>query len=219
MHLHSVWDLLKDELFSRPSGEGLFNPYLEQVEALDIPGAPGVRQENFRQYLAAYKGAPRLFLLAEAPGPWGCRFSGVPLVSESQLTDPDFPVDGHQTSLAPTPHSEYTANIYWRVLGPWFPQYFTWNTVPFHPYKTGELLSIRNPRNGEVKEFLPLIEGVIDLVKPERILAIGRKAEYALGHLGKVCTYIRHPSQGGARKFEEGIRDVIKEMNLRPQIP
>ena len=216
MYLHRVWELAKTEIFSLPSGEGLFNPYRDQVASLDVPGAPALRQENFREYLSTYNESPSLFLLAEAPGPWGCRFSGVPLVSESQLADPEFPIHGQPTSLEPTPHSEYTANIYWRVLAPWFPRFFTWNTVPFHPYKGDELLSIRNPRNGEVKQFIPLVDAMIDLLKPDRILAIGRKAEYALNRLDKQCTYVRHPSQGGARKFEQGVRSVLKEMDLKP---
>ena len=216
MYLNRVWELAQTEIFSLPSSEGLFNPYRDQEVSLDVPGAPELRRENFKQYLAEYEQSPALFLLAEAPGPWGCRFSGVPLVSESQLVDPEFPIHGRSTSLAPGPYSEYTANIYWRVLEPWFPLFFTWNTVPFHPYKGNELLSIRNPRNGEVKQFMPLIETMIELVNPTRILAIGRKAEFALTRLGKSCTYIRHPSQGGARKFEEGVRDVLKEMNLKP---
>ena len=216
MLLNSVWEIAKAQIFQYPDQEGLFNPYKNRVDALDIPGAHLVRQENFRQYLAAYIRPPRLFLLAEAPGPWGCRFSGVPLVSESQLVDPEFPISGHATSLEDKPHSEYTAKIYWRVLGEWFPHFFTWNTVPFHPYKPDKILSIRNPRNSEVVSFLPLIDAVVDVVKPERILAIGRKAEYALNKIDRVCTYIRHPSQGGAKKFEEGVLKVIEEMQLKP---
>ena len=214
MLLERVWNIAKDQIFTHPDQEGLFNPYKDRTDLYDIPGADRIRQENFRQYLASYTEPPRLFLLAEAPGPWGCRFSGVPLVSESQLVDPSFPIDGYATSLEDKPHSEYTANIYWRVLGDWFPQYFTWNTVPFHPYKPEKLLSIRNPRNSEVASFLPLIDAVLDAVSPERVLAIGRKAEYALQKIGRTCTYIRHPSQGGAKKFEEGVLQVIKEMNL-----
>ena len=215
MLLERVWEIANEQIFTYPDQEGLFNPYKDRLDALDIPGADLVRRENFRQYLAAYSERPRLFLLAEAPGPWGCRFSGVPLVSESQLADPGFPIHGHPTSLEEKPHSEYTAKIYWRVLGDWFPQFFTWNTVPFHPYKPENILSIRNPRNSEVMAFLPLIEGVVDAVKPDRILAIGRKAEYALQKIGRSCTYIRHPSQGGAKKFEEGVLNVLKEMKLK----
>ena len=69
--------------------------------------------------------APPVFLLAEAPGPWGCRFSGVPLVSEAQLVDAAFPLNGEPRGRNETPYHEYGARIYWRVLQPFFPLFFT----------------------------------------------------------------------------------------------
>lgn len=214
MLLAPVWDIVREKVFPLAPEEGLFNPYGSRVDGIDAPAAVEIRRDNFRRYLACYTSMPRLFLLAEAPGPWGCRFSGVPLVSESQLVDPDFPIDGQASSVNETPHSEYTANIYWRVLRPWFPDFFTWNTVPFHPYKSGNLLSIRNPGNREVRPFVEVARAIIDIIQPEKVLAIGRKAEYALGLAGVPCSYIRHPSQGGARKFEEGVEAVARELNL-----
>jgi hypothetical protein len=34
------------------------------------------------------------------------------------------------------------------------------------------------------------------------------------GEIGAACTYVRHPSQGGARKFETGMRAVFDETSL-----
>ena len=214
MLLQPVWDIIEREIFALPSSEGLFNPYNDRTDVYDIPDAITVRRQNFKSYLSTYKTKPRLFLLAEAPGPWGCRFSGVPLVSESQLVDDTFPIHGEATSLAETPHGEYTAKIYWRVLGPYFPQFFTWNSVPFHPYKEGKPMSIRNPGNREVRVYIETLKKIIDVIQPEKVLSIGRKAEYAFSKIDVPCTYIRHPSQGGAKKFEEGINAVVEEMQL-----
>ena len=214
MLLEPVWNIVERDVFYLPSSEGLFNPYADREDAYDVPGAEEIRRQNFRQYLECYLEWPRLFLLAEAPGPWGCRFSGVPLVSEAQLVEPAFPINGRPTSLAPEPHSEYTAGIYWRVLGAYFPYFFTWNSVPFHPFKPGNAMSIRNPRNGEVMVYADVLRAILDVMNPEIVLAIGRKAEYVLGKLGVECRYIRHPSQGGARKFEEGVGTVLGEMGL-----
>lgn len=214
MLLQSVLDIISRDIFSLPSSAGLFNPYNDRNDAYDVADAIAIRRANFKNYLATYTAMPRLFLLAEAPGPWGCRFSGVPLVSESQLEDKLFPIHGRATSLATEPHSEYTAKIYWRVLGPYFPQFFTWNSVPFHPYKEDKLMSIRNPGNREVLVYVETLKAIIDVIKPERVLSIGRKAEYAFSKIDVPCTYIRHPSQGGARKFEDGINEVVKEMQL-----
>lgn len=212
----SLWQVLQEKVFSVPSTSTLFNPYTDSDDAYDRPGAAAIRRENLRGYLGAYPERPPLLLVAEAPGPWGCRFSGVPLVSEAQLIDPAFPLDGLPTSRLDAPHREYSAAIYWRVLQPYFPHFFTWNTVPLHPHKPHAPLTIRTPRASEVKAFTGLLGALLDVLRPARVLAIGRKAETAFGHLGAACTYVRHPSQGGARRFEEGVRETLREMGLKP---
>ena len=157
---------------------------------------------------------PPLFLLAEAPGPWGCRFTGVPITSEMQLTDGSIPIQGAQSSLHATPYTEYSASIYWRVAGPAFPHFFTWNSVPFHPYKPDRPLTIRTPTNREVRSYGPLLTALLGILQPKRVLAIGRKAEHVLQRIGQPCTYVRHPSQGGAKLFEAGVHEAFRAMGL-----
>lgn len=214
MLLADVFALFERHLFPTPSTDILFNPYRDRHHALDLPDAPVIRQQNLQRYLASYVQRPSVLILAEAPGPWGCRFSGVPLVSEAQLADPRFPIDGQPTSTVDTPHHEYSARIYWRVLRPFFPHFFTWNTVPFHPHQPGEPLTIRTPRIGEIRDSLIVLEGLLDLLRPQCVLAIGRKAEGALGMLGVDCTYVRHPSQGGAKLFAEGVEAALCDMGF-----
>lgn len=214
MHLDPVWDLFETALFSSPSSDSLFNLYRDVDDTLDRPDAVSIRRANLRNYLARYEEPPRIFLLAEAPGPRGCRFSGVPFTSEAQLLDDTFPICGRQSSLREKPHAEYSGGIYWRVLKPFFPRFFTWNTVPFHPHKPGEPLSIRNPSQREVMLFVDVLAELLRMLQPEQCLAIGRKAEYAFRKLGVACTYIRHPSQGGAGHFESGIRALWKDQGV-----
>jgi len=214
MHLQPVYDLFQQHLFDVASSESLFNLYRDRVDHLDVNDAASIRQENLRAYLAAYNNKPPLFLLAEAPGPWGCRFSGVPITAEAQLVDPDFPIDGAPTSREQEPHTEYSAGIFWRVLQPVFPHFFVWNSVPLHPHDPGEPLSIRNPRRSEVRTWERLTSELLDLLQPERIVGIGRKAERAVEEIGVDVTYVRHPSQGGATKFTHGIADIVDELGL-----
>lgn len=214
MHLQPVYDLFQQNLFDVASSESLFNLYRDRVNHLDVNDAASIRQENLRAYLAAYDKAPPLFLLAEAPGPWGCRFSGVPITAEAQLVDPDFPIDGAPTSREKEPHTEYSAGIFWRVLQPVFPHFFVWNSVPLHPHDPGEPLSIRNPRRTEVRTWERLTSELLDLLQPERIVGIGRKAERAVKEIGVDVTYVRHPSQGGATKFTHGIADIVDQLGL-----
>ena len=187
------------DMFDIPSTDDLFNMYRDRVSnGRDVGRAPAIRRRNLLSYLRAYPGRPEALLMIEAPGPWGCRFSGVPITSEAQLLDPAFPITGERTSARAEPMTEYSANIFWRIL-----RFFIWNTVPFHPYHRERPDSIRGPRVAEIKQFVPMNLAVIDILKPRQIFAVGRKAERLLiQELGLECTYVRHPSQGGASLFE-----------------
>jgi uracil-DNA glycosylase len=214
MLLDDVWALFEETLFDVPSTDTLFNPYHDAEDPLGRPGAPHLRRDNLRRYLAAYDRRPPLLLVAEAPGPWGCRFSGVPLTSEAQLLDPAHPLDGLPSARADEPHTEYSGSIFWRVLTPVFPHFFVWNSVPLHPHDAGAPLTIRTPRRREVARWEPLLHELVDHLAPERVVAIGRKAERALREVDAEPTYVRHPSQGGAKKFEAGMHAIAADMGL-----
>ncbi|WP_263785270.1 uracil-DNA glycosylase [Salinibacter grassmerensis] len=212
--LPAVWDLFETHVFPASSTEERFNPYRNRRDDLDVPDAPTHRRDNLRAYLSCFDTAPPLFLLLEAPGPWGCRFSGVPVTSESQLTDPDFPIGGTATSQKDVPITEYSASIFWRVLQPVFPHFFVWNSLPLHPHDPDDPLSIRTPRRSEVRDWHEPLRALLDVLAPERTVGVGRKGERALDEIGAEPTYVRHPSQGGANKFEAGIEDIVDEMDL-----
>jgi len=210
----ALWSLFEEHLFPVPSANDAFNPYHDRTPDLDREGAAGHRRANLRAYLSCYDQSPPLFLLAEAPGPWGCRFSGVPITSEAQLVDKAFPIDGRQTSTEDDPYTEYSASIFWRVLQPVFPHFFVWNSVPLHPHDVDDPLTIRAPRRSEVRDWSDLLVDLLDVLKPERCVGLGRKGERALDEIGADPDYVRHPSQGGAKKFEVGVRSIIDGMNL-----
>lgn len=214
--LSDVWSLLESAVFPVASTDEAFNPYRDRHDDLDCGDAPARRRNNLRAYLSCYDAPPPLFLLLEAPGPWGCRFSGVPITSEAQLLDPGFPIDGKRTSTDDEPHTEYSASIFWRVLQPYFPHFFVWNSLPLHPHDPGAPLSIRTPRRTEVRAWGSLLTDLIDALAPTRIVGVGRKAERALEEAGASPTYVRHPSQGGAKKFESGMNELIAADGLSP---
>lgn len=203
-----IADLFEAELFGLPSTNDLFNMYRDRVSnGRDVEDAPVIRRRNLISYLSAYPKRPAALLMIEAPGPWGCRFSGVPITSELQLLDPGFPIKGERTSTGAKPMTEYSANIFWRILRPYFPRFFIWNTVPFHPHHQGRPDTIRGPRVAEIKRFASMNHAVIEALRPEVIYAVGRKAERLLvQELGLECEYVRHPSQGGATLFKEAMR-------------
>lgn len=205
--------LFRDALYDEPAGDRLFNPYRDS-DANDAPGAPAIRRANLEAALdavaaAAPGGRPDVLVVAEAPGPWGCRFSGIPFTNERQLLDPAFPVSGQPSSarFAQTgePMRETSGGIYWEAMLPHWGRFWTWNAVPFHPHRAGEPLTIRTPGVREIRRWHALLADLVGILEPSGVVAVGRKAEGALQAIGADPLYIRHPSQGGATLFREGI--------------
>ena len=217
----NIWQTIQDLVINCEPSPGLFNPYSDSHPEWDLPDAPSIRTDNLKNYLDDHgrndhQRGIDLLLVAEAPGPWGCRFSGVPITSEAQLLNVEFPARGRQSTRREVPFSEYSASIYWRILAPYYSTIFTWNTVPWHPYRSGKPDSIRTPRQAEINQFLPVLEAVVSWAGPRKIVAVGRKAENALGRIGATAEYVRHPSQGGARIFETGVLNILEELNVQP---
>ena len=201
-----LWELFSEELFPLPSSPELFNQYRDEDPAFDLPGAAGIRRGNLKNYLMSFYKRPRILLVGEAAGPWGARFSGVPFTSERQLQAGALPFAGRKTSNHEPPYSENSGAIVWGALMHYFPEFFLWNAVPVHPHEKGRPLSIRTPRNSEIKAFCPFLKEALSIISAGRVAAIGRKAEYALELIGVPCLYVRHPAQSGAARFREGIR-------------
>lgn len=209
MLLDPLWELLEKRLFPLPSTDELFNPYNGHDPRLDLPGGQEIRRQNLRNYLASFHEPPPILLVGEAPGPWGCRFSGVPFTGEAQLCGGTLPFKGQQSSLATSPYRERSGQLLWELLLPHHRRFLLWNCLSFHPHDPGKPLSIRNPRVQEVTDHLELLRAVVATVAPERVVAIGRHAEDALRRLGVPAVYVRHPSQGGTPRFREGMRTIF----------
>ena len=205
-------------LFDMDGDARLASPYAAADPLLDAPGAAATRRANLLASFVALDPRPRLLLVAEAPGPHGARFSGVPLVSEAQLLDPAFPFDGAPTSLDAAhgrPLDEYSARIVQRVIGAARREVVVWNAVPFHPHPAGRPRGIRPPTRGEIRRFAPALGAVVAAVRVASaeapIVAVGRVAERALADVGIDARYLRHPSQGGATVFADGLRALLAE--------
>ena len=202
-------DIVSDRVFAAPSSDRLFNPYRDVNPDLDRPDAAEIRRSNLLHYLAACSREPDVLLIAEAPGPHGCRFSGVPFTSEEQLLSQALPFAGGQSSLGGVPKSEYSSRIVWGLLAEHFSRVVIWSTVPLHPHKPGFPMSIRTPSIGEMRAWSELISAFERSFRPRKVAAVGRVAERACSLSGIACTYVRHPSQGGANAFRDGMKRLL----------
>ncbi len=180
-----------------------FNQYAH-AGADDVPGAAAIRLANLRAYLAERAGAD-VVALGEAGGYQGMRWSGIAFTSERDLARWG---DPYRPTCAARRWSEPSGTIVHRVLGELGAErrVILWNTVPTHPHRTGVPLSNRRPAVAEVEAGAELACRLIALVKPRTVVAVGRIAESVLGD---GATYVRHPANGGATAFAEGMRAIL----------
>jgi hypothetical protein len=209
MPLTALAETFKEQLFPLPSTETLLNPYSYFHPSSDLPDAPFTRQQNLLNYLTHFERNPHILIVGEAPGPWGCRFSGVPFTSERQLADGDLPFSGAPTSTLTPPAAERSATIFWGALKTHHQDFLAWNSIPLLPHKPGEPNNLRPPTKTEILTYQFILADIIEQLKPEEILAVGRRAEQAIQLLGEPCSYVRHPSRGGKRAFLKFLVDFF----------
>jgi len=210
--LKDLWYIFENEVFPIPSTDVLYNQYKDNDPRFDLPRGNEIRKENLQNYLRCFKKVPMVILVGEAAGPWGCRFSGISFTGERLLVNNILPFKGQQSSTHDPPYSEISGTIFWKTLLPYYPKFFVWNTVPFHPHKRGQMLSIRRPTKDEIYVHSKILSKILSLFKPEYILAVGRTAERALNLIGSSPIYVRHPSQSGAGEFRKGIENIFKSI-------
>jgi hypothetical protein len=207
LSLTELAEFFQEKLFPIQSREILLNPYSYQHPTTDQPNAIKIRQGNLLNYLLHFEDKPRYLIVGEAPGPWGCRFSGVPFTSERQLAQGELPFAGVPTSIHNPPVAERSATIFWDALKPYHQDFLVWNSIPLLPHKPGDRQSLRPPKRSEIGEFRFVLAFMIGHIQPETILAVGRRAEEALHMLEQPCHYVRHPSHGGKGEF---IKALVK---------
>ncbi len=174
-----------------------------------------IRLENLRAYLAERRGAD-IVAAGEAAGYQGMRWSGIAFTSERDLARWGSPY--RLTSPRPEGWSEPSGTIVHRVLEELGVErrVILWNTVPTHPHRPGQPLSNRRPTLAEIALGAPFLQQLLELVQPRLVLAVGRVAESVLGDR---ATPVRHPANGGARRFAEGVRVSLDGLGWRDGNP
>ncbi len=169
-----------------------------------------IRRENLRLYLLQI-GEPRMLLVGEAPSHRGGRLTGIAFTSEQIMLSG---VGGRflgenrgyrKATPGPKRSTEASATMVWATIKNIEPLPLLWNAFPFHPFVTANPFSNRIPTAGELLLGAPFLTTLMTLFPIEVVVAIGNLAERSLTRLGIPHTKVRHPSQGGKRKFVEGV--------------
>jgi uracil-DNA glycosylase len=209
--LEVFWSYLITHVFPiEPEPFNLFNPYNAKVDLqYDLPNAHLIRRRNLWNYFNSLENKPDLLLIGEAPGYQGVRFSGVPFTSERQLCDCELRFAGQQSGRDRL-HWTPTSNKFWKVMLPYHERFLAWNSIPFHPWRDNPL-SNRPPRLAELRAYADILQKLWETLKPEKIVAVGNKAERALRDLNIDYAKVTHPAARGKHvgKFEKEILEII----------
>ena len=210
-------------LVHNPWGE--VNPDLEIVtKGFD---AAQVRRDNLVAYLLPRLGRAKVFVVAEAVGYQGGRFTGIAITCERMLLDKHkiirakdvTPIQLERTS-SPTSSllkgtqqkdgfNEPTDTVVWSaIVEKGIDPYDTllWNIFPFHPHKDDNPLTNRTPTDKEQR----LLDLHIELggVEP-LVLAVGQNSADTMGKFGLSAIGLRHPANGGANLYRQGFAEAI----------
>ncbi len=190
---------------------GLFNPWRQSCPH-DLPINT---IENKIARLAAHLDCDaKLILVGEAPGYQGCRYSGVAFTSERLLLEGKIPrmpeLQGRLTDRG-NPFSEPSATIVWGKLTELgiAGDVILWNSVQLHPHHPGQPHTNRTPSDEEVLLGLPALNLLRLHYPTATFVAVGNKADDILRAAGISATKVRHPANGGANKFRDGLEAII----------
>jgi uracil-DNA glycosylase len=81
-------------------------------------------------------------------------------------------------------------------------------------------MSNRAHSKAEAQACEPILKEILSLMRPSRVVAIGRDAQIALASQQIKALPVRHPSYGGEREFREGLASAYGLPALaRPRQP
>lgn len=176
------------------------------------------RLHNLRTYITKVTENPvKILLVGEAPGYQGTYRTGVPFCSEAILlgeqnkfglfggTDNGYARVYEEERIWKEP----SATVVQKTINELPELPLIWATFPLHPHKPGVELSNRAPNGKEIALGAELLRDLIEIVQPERVIAVGNVAEKCLNSLGFKVTKVRHPSHGGATQFRQQLLDIL----------
>lgn len=214
----------------------VFNPWADFDPDYDVAYARSIRKAQLERYLVRRLSSARLLLIAEACGYQGGRFTGIAMTCERMMLSlhPDITpkmvigAPGRRTSRANSPFipkdiqrrqgfNEPTDTVVWNAvlragLDP--EEFLLWNIFPFHPHQKDRMLTNRTPTDQELTDGLQYTKELLSLTGPLPIFAIGKKSESTLKNAGFQVTGLRHPANGGANLFREGLADALKQQGI-----
>ena len=193
-----------------------FNPYSDTCQKADRQIAARIRFDNLRKSLVAAGDGREIdaIWIGRDLGYLGGRRTGMALTDEPNMSrhaarwgfETESPIRASKVG-------ESTAKVMWEMLDKIPAHLFLWNVFPLHPHEPGNPFSNRPHNQRERKAGMEILDALIHLLNPRRLVCFGNDAESAAKKLkigwGPVVK-IRHPSYGGQTQFREQVRALYQ---------
>ena len=169
--------------------ENVFNPYSDRCEVYDYADAPKKRRVLLKKMLcAASEVEIDSIWIGRDLGYRGGRRTGLALTDDIHLIH-----HANRWGIACEKINkgnavpERTAAVIWSALAHISAPVFLWNVFPFHPFESGKPFSNRPHNAAERKVGEELLDDLIGILKPKRLIAIGNDAEKTARRYSDKC--------------------------------
>jgi hypothetical protein len=190
--------------------DSVFNPYADVCPIHDVADADRHRKVALLACLnSAIQTGVESIWIARDLGYRGGRRTGFALTDDIHLERhaARWSVDVVRPTKG-TPVAEATASVVWKALERIDETVFLWNVFPLHPHDADDPMTNRTHTSVERDFGLSMLEGLLELLQPTRVMAIGGDAVRAANRLGYEPLPLRHPSYGGARIFANQVCEL-----------
>lgn len=180
------------------------NPYRNPVARRNL--------ELYLQALCRSKVYSRILLVGEAPGKNGCALTGIPFTSERILNQSTHPfIASTRAWVTKGNTTEATSTIVWEYFQSKRNLPALWNIFPFHPHDRSG--NNRTPRKSEIVANAHLFSQLLQIICPEKIIAVGQTASDHIPLVLPTSTFsnvpsVRHPANGWKRDFVTGLNQL-----------
>ena len=194
--------------------DNCFNPYFDRCEVHDHADAPNRRATALSAMVrnAAREPIDAIWIGRDL-GYRGGRRTGLALTDDVHINRHAMRWDlSAERPTIGAAVAERTAAVVWSMLDQIDARIFLWNVFPLHPHEVGAPFTNRQHNASERRAGEELLQALIALLKPKRLIAIGNDAASAARRVEDevpvIC--VRHPSYGGQTQFLCQIKELYK---------